>query len=393
MRRRLVVCAGVLSALALGCAESPAPEAPLLQLTQELRLDADTEDFSAVGRIYVGPRREIVVPLRQDMQIRIYDSTGARIAAIGRQGEGPGEFRSLGLVGWVADTLWVYDIRIQRLTFVSPAGEYERSVSLPWAMSGDTITAAGVTGRMGFASPLALFTDGTMLAEARLMPLNEQQPDSDWPARVFVLATFDGDARLVQQPPSYEDERWFMTVAGFGRSIPFAGRPLFAVSPDGQRFAHLVTEVTSSEGGTYTLSMFNGSGDTAFVRSYPFRGVPIPQSAADSAIEAERNTGGREGPSDLNERFARVARERMPPVYAPVQAMVLGLDGTTWLTLRDSDEGRVVLVLDATGDVIGRVVLPERATLRQATRSQIWVTQADANGLVSVVRYRVHGGA
>ncbi|HEX7123057.1 MAG TPA: hypothetical protein VF178_11850 [Gemmatimonadaceae bacterium] len=393
MRRLLVVCAGVLSALALGCAESPAPEAPLLQLTQELRLDADTEDFSAVGRIYVGPRREIVVPLRQDMQIRIYDSTGARIAAIGRQGEGPGEFRSLGLVGWVADTLWVYDIRIQRLTFVSPAGEYLRSVSLPWAMSGDTITGAGVTGRMGFASPLALFTDGTMLAEARLMPLNEQQPDSDWPARVFVLATFDGDARLVQQPPAYEDERWFMTVAGFGRDIPFAGQPLFAATSDGQRFAHLVTEVTSSEGGTYTLSMFNGSGDTAFVRSYPFRGVPIPQSAADSAIEAERNTGGREGPSDLNERFARVARERMPPVYAPVQAMVLGLDGTTWLTLRDSDEGRVVLVLDATGDVIGRVVLPEGATLRQAIRSQIWVTQADADGLVSVVRYRVQLGA
>lgn len=80
----------------------------------------------------------------------------------------------------------------------------------------------------------------------------------------------------------------------------------------------------------------------------------------------------------------------MPPVYAPVQAMVVGLDGTTWLTLRDSDEGRVVLILDPRGDVIGRIVLPEGATLRHATRSQIWVTQADADGLVSVVRYRVH---
>ena len=79
-------------------------------LVEDLRLDANVEDFSVVSWVYVGPQGEIVVPERQDYRVRVYDSTGTLMATIGRRGEGPGEFQAPGPVFWAADTLVVFDM-------------------------------------------------------------------------------------------------------------------------------------------------------------------------------------------------------------------------------------------------------------------------------------------
>ena len=59
------------------------PDVPRLQLVQDLRLDAKVEDFSAFSRVIVGPKGQMAVPLAQDMEIRLYDAAGRRVATAG----------------------------------------------------------------------------------------------------------------------------------------------------------------------------------------------------------------------------------------------------------------------------------------------------------------------
>jgi hypothetical protein len=86
-----------------------------------------------------------------------------------------------------------------------------------------------------------------------------------------------------------------------------------------------------------------------------------------------------------------MALEKMPAVYAPVQSILLGMDDTIWLILRDSAGVRRAVALDERGEELGRVTLTTRQRIRQATRGTIWVTELDDADLASVVRYRVGG--
>ena len=88
----------------------PQTEVGEWELVEDLRLDANAEDFSVVSWVYVGPQGEIVVPERQDYRVRVYDSTGTLMLTIGRRGEGPGEFQAPAPVFWAADTLVVFDM-------------------------------------------------------------------------------------------------------------------------------------------------------------------------------------------------------------------------------------------------------------------------------------------
>ena len=389
-RRRRWIAVGVVVAVA-GCAPPDDRETNTrgdsVALIEELRLDPDVEGFSTVSRIFVGRRGAIVVPLPQDRQIRWYDSTGKRIASVGRRGIGPGEFENVGAMGWKADTLWVFDARIRRVTYIAPPGTILRA-DAPLALGATPFTPM----HGAFVQEIsALSPDGSMLGTARRVTREggELGLSPTFIARIAPGGSWDSLAT----PPVLEDPRWYMEVAGLGRYLPFGARPVVAHAADGSRFAFLSTEVTGPEGGNYTLSVFDADGDTVFTRSYPFTGVPIPRAAADSAVAAEARPAGSatEGPADLDRRFQHVARERMPPVYPPIQSLVLGGDDTIWLTLHDSAGVRRTLVLDRDGDPVGVVTMSTRSVIRQATASRVWVTETDADGLASVVRYRVMG--
>ncbi len=358
-------------------------------LVEDLRLDANAEDFSSVRNVLVGPKGQIVIPLRQDAQVRIYDSTGKRVASVGRRGQAPGEFQALGAMGFREDTLWVEDSRTRRFTYFAPDGALLRTGGLPGGVTQPTPFEPALRG-YSLIMVGAMYSDGSMLAgglRARQRdPVDRDQPEM----RDMLQISAAGDLRIVATQPFLYDERWMMQVSGFGRPVPFAGMPFIVTASYGSRFAFLTTEITSAAGGAWTLSLFRANGDTIFVKSFPFIGVSIPAAAKDSAVAAEI-TGTTEGPTDLDKRFQQVARERMPPVYAPVQALVLGMDETIWITLRDSANVRTTLVLDGMGNQVGRIATSPKSRVWQATASRVWMTEVDDNDLASVVRYKVIG--
>ena len=96
------------------------------------------------------------------------------------------------------------------------------------------------------------------------------------PAAVVVVTTLPRD----------DEDRWHMSVEQLRRPVPFTAPPMIETSPDGSRFAWLITDIQGEHGGTFTVTMFDADGATLFVRSYPFRGIPVPAQARDSVLDA-----------------------------------------------------------------------------------------------------------
>jgi len=344
------------------------------ELVEDLRLDANAEDFSAVWLVYVGPRGEIVVPELQDYRVRLYDSTGARVATVGRSGEGPGEFQHVTTVFWAADTVVVADIVLDRATYLLMDGTLVRTRVLPHRAP--NFSAAGSdTSFFGFI-PQAVDGEGAMLGLAYGL----RPPAGD----VVLRVAHDGTPRIVASPPQYDDERWSVTISGVSNPVPFAFRPRHEFARYGSRFLFATADQSTLD-GTYTLTMVRPTDDTVFSRRHAYGGEPIPAAAMDSAIAAIWSESGR------HDRARALARERAPAVYPPTD-VTLGLDGTVWVELRPTDRGTPVHVVSEAGDPIGSLLLPLRSKIQQASMTHVWVTETDVFDLASVVRYRVVRG-
>src|SRR5688500_11378681 len=215
-------------------------------------------------------------------------------------------------------------------------------------------------------------------------------PKVEQPA--FVIAPPGAAARIVAVPPTLDDERAMIRLDDRTWLAPLAATPQVNVAPDASRFAWVVTAFTDATSGTLTLVVLDADGDTTLVRSYPFRGVEISQSAKDSIVDAMASRAGgprSELPPELQQRYVAAVRERTPTAYPPVVALTLGLDETVWLTLRDTGDVRRALVLDARGDPIGTFALPPRTSIRHGTRTHVWMTRVDDDDLQAVLRYRL----
>lgn len=358
---------------------------PRLRLVEDLRLDADAEDFSVVNRVVVGPHGRMAVPLPQDLEIRLYDATGRSVAAVGRRGGGPGEFQHLGAMTWLGDTLVVDDQRQRRATYIDANGNVLGTFRLP-APFVETPAGTGASDSLfHFFHTHAATPTGSLLGIAHVSVRGVRT--QVMPTAVVSLSR-DGVARMIATPPQYTDERWSITINGLTNPVPFAFRPQIVFAADGSRFAFMTADQGGGK-GTYSVEVFDAGGDTLFARRYPFRGVPIPASAADSAIRAMAPSPEQREAGSNPARFQAAARQRMPAVYAPVEQLLLALDGTTWVTLRTAGAEREVIVHDALGAPTASVLLPPRTRVQQASATHVWMTESDSLGLTSVVRYRI----
>jgi hypothetical protein len=113
---------------------SPAPDAsgavPGIGSPQLTIGVAGTELNRVVGAVRLSDGR-IVVADAGDAVIRYVSPQGTLLRTVGREGDGPGEFRTLQAIGQIrGDTVWAYDFSHHRLTFIAPDGTVARETSL-----------------------------------------------------------------------------------------------------------------------------------------------------------------------------------------------------------------------------------------------------------------------
>ena len=82
------------------------------------------EEFGGVNSVALGPAGEVFVADGRNFEVRVFGLDGAHRRTFGRQGEGPGEFRSLYSLAWAGDRLLTYDPAQGRIGEWSAEGQW-----------------------------------------------------------------------------------------------------------------------------------------------------------------------------------------------------------------------------------------------------------------------------
>jgi hypothetical protein len=162
---------------------------------------------------------DIVVANAGTQEIRVFDGAGFHARSLGRKGSGPGEFQQL---GWVqvtpGDSLFAYDLQLQRITVFTPQGSVVRSI--PVNVPGVRFPLA--RGRLGDGSILvmeeAVITTGSRPGIHRDSTTFHRISSTGEP--LGVLGRFPGGETFVQV--SQTGSR--TAPVGFGRTLELAAQ-------------------------------------------------------------------------------------------------------------------------------------------------------------------------
>ena len=149
--------------------------------------------------------------------IRVYDSAGALLRVLGREGSGPGEFRHKYSLAWAGDTLAVYDPGNGRVEFIDREGH--------WVASHPNARISGPQVRFRQATPRIFYSPSFMPAAS-----------GRGITRVYLRDGFGALPDTMIVPDSFPATPYAVTCAGNGVSVwssPSAPAFMSGVSPEG----------------------------------------------------------------------------------------------------------------------------------------------------------------
>lgn len=365
-----------------GAAQStPSSGTRPLRVTRDMRIDGVANSLAPVSWLAVERNGGIVVGQPQDHTLRFFNSTGALVESFGRQGSGPGEFRSVDRAGWLADTLWVADGRQPRMTLVSPQHQLIRTVPLPLSL---LPPGTDTTSHPQLLKALGLYADGSQLILGMISPA----PGATRPAWAQTKQSTNSPVFLARVPRTgpMRVVAWTpFDECGISMSpvSVLCSRPLADFGPDATRLAFATVAASGPDSGTFRLTLLTSYGDTVFSRRYPYQSEPVPSRIIDSLTALAT-------PQDKSyERLGPAASQRLSRIYPPITKLIIGIDGSVWVELRAKNGQRPYLVVDGKGTSIGTAVFTDNTFIRAATRTAVWATEKDRDDVESIVRYRV----
>ncbi len=273
-------------------------------------------------------------------EIRIYGPDGSFLDVFGGDGEGPGEFQGLSLLGILpGDTLVAMGRRDRRVSLVHPEHGFIRSVTT------DGLPDGPLEGH-------GLLSDGRMVTRAGF-PFN---PDAmqDGPLRglmSYYSARLDG-GNPVEYPQLLGPE----TVVNMGedfisiRLIPFGKRPTVGVAPDLAYFG---------SGDSYEIRAYDSAGELKRIIRLDQELVPFTQDYIDRHIEAEvAEAEDMDEAREIRSRYNDFTWPESLPAYLSFET---DPPGCLWVeeSRGPGDDMPVWSIFDAEGVLQARVSLPE----------------------------------
>lgn len=364
-----------------------------LVAAEELRIGSPDDPELAFTRfrdLEVGPDGTIYTLHPQERAIRVHDSSGAFLRTIGREGEGPGEFKNLGVMGMLGDTLWALDHGTYRFSFFDLGGNLLGSRRIPIEL--------GRTPDERPPRPNGLFSDGSISGSlptwSRLVASGEITTD--------VILRLDSTGAVLDTIASYslENRDWEVTDPDDPGSWaayapqPFRDTELVRAS----YYQPLVVRVdrtaaTTEARATFHVTALTFAGDTLFARDFSYTPMALEQALVDSLVDVLAASLTRSRlPGATPARVAVWARDALytPEYHPPVSEMMIGRDGSVWL--RGEEVGAPTVnwrVLSPEGEPVGIVELPARFRPLLADHDNLWGMELDELDVPYIVRYRV----
>lgn len=352
---------------------------------RDLCIDGMQHELVHVDRVAIRHDGTIAVLQRQSDRILVFSPDGQSLLSIGREGGGPGEFKLAAEIGWEADTLWVFDSSLARLSRFLDDGSLIRT------------TDARPNAHFRNAPPsdpgydyqvLSVRPDGSVLGWL-FGRRGSSDPLLDGMSRVLVhLSHVEGPSapivgHIVAKLPLAQAIE-IPLPGGSGRvRLPFPNDPVLAIEPGGARIAIVASEVSGSNAGSVALTILSADGDTLKLQQIALPGVPIPSQVADSVRDRFDSRAREHTDRAMAEATRRAAI--IPDVYPPVVDAVFAEDGRIWFRGLPRQTG--YSVFDLSSGRLATVELPPRATIFAADRSRIWTVERDQYDVPSIVRY------
>lgn len=383
------VVAIALATVALGAREATGQliaDAKSKEACEVLRLgeDPNAPEWLAFVRapgLMVDAAGRVLVMRGQDASITVLDADGGFVRTIGGKGEGPGEFVSIGGMGFVGDTLWLQNWPMLHTSFFDPTGAHVRTEADHGPPS-----AGPSTWRT--SSPLAG-------GRAVYIPAAGSHDE----ARVRLPITVGSRTDASRDTLAFKFDVTSMSIAGVGVFTHFATAtpPIHRIEPDGSGV--VIADWAPDRPEVVTVRHFDGHGRLTRESAIGAELRPIPSQVKRDLIE--EGVQKAEGPYGAARRAGqrvpgslRAAVEEgllLPDHYAPVAGMLVTRTGGVWLretNTTDDQDGRWV-VLGPDGEPDFRVTAPAGVDFRAVHGDRVWATSTTELDVPFIVKYEL----
>lgn len=318
----------------------PARLVPVVSIGPKTFAQTESPDeFGRVTSVALGGDGEIFVADGIYFEVRVFGLDGAHLRTFGREGEGPGEFRSIYSLAWVGDRLLTYDPLQGRIGEWSAQGEW----------LGQRSTKGGLTGQ---SSRVRLFPVGT--DEAFRFAIGPEYESPRGPALQSLFVGLDsrgetGDTvTWLNAPPGgapssiicrYEGGISFFT-------IPFAPQFVQHPGPGGILYSALTS--------AYRIVVTRNGTDTLRVIERPLPAEPVGD---------DEWAAGNEDFEEWRPRNRSASCEPSGPTRPETRPFIedifVAADGRLWVEVMRTDGNRWE-IFDSEGRLLSSVPAPPR---------------------------------
>lgn len=268
------------------------------------------------GVVHVGWLSDSTVYVVENTMVRLIDISSGRLAgSIGRKGEGPGEFESIGAVSLTDDAtgFWMYDRALRRVSRVSLTGSVGRIAQL----QGD--------GPVRFPSVRHVMPDGRIVVDGETDETRVSETNGtveSWIALALFSADLKFERMLWEGVPGSDTYRMMTGSSGRMVQVPV---------PFGRRLHTAVTAsemvVGISDSAMFRMVPLNDGGSDAAVR-WEERVRPVATADLERRIDLMLQTGAPAGRRRARELLMKVpSRGQMPQIGD----VIAGRDGEVWV--------------------------------------------------------------
>jgi len=331
--------------------------------------DLDRKEIYGFGNIAINSKGDIYASDRRSYRINVFDRSGRYRMALGRQGQGPGEFSEIrSIVINEKDELFVDDAGF-RLHVFDGNGHFVRTITLDGAQN---------SGRFSFG----VGTSGQILSQAQIY-----SPSSDVqkPRRVtHSIDLLSQEGRFQKSITTFESEIPGLLKYEGGLSAPnnFCDPNLRFATVRGDTFAFGFSS-------DYVFVLIDSDGNSKLIIKMERRPSPLTNDEKKKIVEHYRQTSGKR-----SQFLRRVSEDSFHfPRYKPFFSRILSDDKGRLYVERfrlplDQGERSRFDVFDAAGRYIYDLMLPSRYFIIHDGR--IYSTEIDADsGSVKLVRYAI----
>jgi hypothetical protein len=323
------------------------PDSPLVSVGG--RPGDPGHDLNRVTSAHRFPDGRLLVADGASAEVRLFDSTGGFVRAIGRSGGGPGEFQEwVRIVAVRGDSLLTVDGG-QRLSAFDDRGTFARSFRLER------------TEAQGYAAPVGWLATGDLIAEASEFRTDLGAGDRYRMPFRSLRYRADGTYRdRLLEVPGLEVRRVEMSEGGqkfLGEDdIEFGRRAVYAIAAD---------RIYLGTDDRFEIAGYDGAG--ALKRLIRVDEPPAPVGEADKAAQIERNLEPirqwRQASDAMRaEAEARVRNDAFSERFPFYESFLVADDGRLWVQRfqRPTEDARHFVVFDSSGALVATARLPDR---------------------------------